>query len=29
MPDHDRPPTVAVVTLGWGRNEVDSDLRSA
>src|SRR6266508_1861705 len=25
MPDHDRPPTVAVVTLGCGRNEVDSE----
>jgi ribosomal protein S12 methylthiotransferase len=25
MRDHDRPPTVAVVTLGCGRNEVDSE----
>jgi ribosomal protein S12 methylthiotransferase len=25
MPDHERPPTVAVVTLGCGRNEVDSE----
>jgi ribosomal protein S12 methylthiotransferase len=25
MPDHDRPPTVAVVPLGCGRNEVDSE----
>jgi ribosomal protein S12 methylthiotransferase RimO len=25
MSDHDRPPTVAVVTLGCGRNEVDSE----
>jgi ribosomal protein S12 methylthiotransferase len=25
MPDHDRPPTVAMVTLGCGRNEVDSE----
>ena len=25
MRDHDRPPTVALVTLGCGRNEVDSE----
>src|SRR6266536_776433 len=25
MRDHDRPPTVAMVTLGCGRNEVDSE----
>lgn len=25
MPDHNRPPTVAVVTLGCGRKEVDSE----
>src|SRR6266536_2498238 len=25
MPDHDRPPTVSVVTRGCGRNEVDSE----